>query len=617
MNNTKNIQYLNKDFSSFKQALMEYAKTYYPQNYNDFTPASPGTMFMEMASYIGDVLAFYQDSQFQEVFTQYAKEKENLYSLAYMMGYKPKITSVSVADLDVYQIVPSISSASVVVPDYRYALTINPGAQVKSTVNDVGFYIKDRIDFTISSSLNPTEVSVYSIDGTSNLPAYYLLKKKIKAISGTEEETTFTFGLVERFPTALISDTDIIEISSVVDSDGNTWYEVPYLAQETIYEEVANDITNDPNFYSYKGSTPYLLKLKKVPRRFVSRFKSTEELELQFGVGNDADLDELIIPNLENVGLGLVDNISKMTTAYDPSNFLYTKTYGIAPYNTTLTVKYLKGGGTISNVPANTITNITNIVSSFRYGTLDPTLSSIAINSLAISNPSASIGGGNGDTEEELRLNILSTFPAQQRAVTLNDYLIRAYSLPSKFGIISKAHVIQESANNTNNPLAISMYVLSQGIDGTLTTCSPVTKQNLKTYLSQYRLLTDAIDIKDAFIINIGINFDIVTLPNFNNQEVILRCIDALKEYFNITNWQINQPIILSNLYTLLDKINGVQTVKNIEIVNKSGEANGYSKYGYDITGATVNRVVYPSMDPSIWEVKFPNIDIQGRTSQY
>lgn len=611
----KNLQYINKDFDSFKQALMEYAKTYYPQTYNDFSPSSPGMMFMEMASYIGDVLSFYQDTQFQELFTQYAKEKENLYSLAYMLGYRPKITAASTAEIDIYQIVPAIASASVTVPDYRYALYIKPGSQVRSNINNVDFYIKDRIDFSVSSSLDPTELSIYSIDGISNLPVYYLLKKKTKAISGTETTVEFTFGTAEKFPKITIEDDNIIEIISVVDSDGNIWYEVPYLAQETIYEEVANEYINDPNLYQYKGSAPSLLKLKKVPRRFVSRFTSTGKLELEFGSGILDTFDELIIPNTENVGIGLINGIDKMTTAYDPSNFLYTKTYGISPSNTVLTIKYLKGGGNLSNVPANTITNLTNIISSFRFSSLDPILSNTVVNSLAMSNPSASIGGGNGDSEEELRLNILSTFPTQQRAVTTNDYVIRAYSLPSKFGIISKAYVTQNIKNN--NPLAISLYVLSQGIDGTLTNASLAIKQNLKTYLSQFRLITDAIDIKDAFIINIGVNFDIVTLPNFNSQEVILRCIEALKEYFDIKNWQINQPIILSEVYTLLDEINGVQTVKNIEIVNKVGESSGYSKYAYDTVGATINRVVYPSLDPSIWEIKFPNQDILGRVSQF
>lgn len=616
MASNKNIQYLNKDFTSFKQALTDYAKTYFPSSYNDFSPSSPGTMFMEMASYIGDVLAFYQDTQFQEVFTQYAQEKNNLYSLAYMLGYKPKVTSVSVADLDVYQVLPSIPSGSVVVPDYRYSLVLEPGTQVKSTVNNINFYISDRIDFSISSSLNPTDLTVLSLDG-SNLPSYYLLKKQVKAISGTEITTAFTFGVSQRFPHVTINDDSIISITSVIDSDGNTWYEVPYLAQETIYKEVSNDITNDPNFYQY-NSTPYLLKLQKVPRRFVSRFKTVDELELQFGVGSAINVDEVIIPNPENVGLGIIDGLSKLNTAYDPSNFLFTNTYGIAPYNTTLTVKYLKGGGSISNVPSNTITDISTVVSSFKYNSLDPTLSSTVVNSLAITNPSSSIGGGDGDTEDNLRLNTLATFPAQQRAVTLNDYLIRAYSLPPQFGVISKAYVTQTPSDiKTSNPLAISMYILSQGIDGSLTTCSPVTKQNLKTYLSQFKLLTDAVEIRDAFIINIGINFDIVVLPNFNSQAVVLDCITVLQNYFDTSKWQVNQPVLLSELYVLLDGVKGVQYLKNIEVINKTGESLGYSKYAYDVKGATINRVVYPSLDPSIFELKFPLQDVLGRSVQF
>lgn len=619
MENQKQINYLNKDFNSFKQALNDYAKTYFPTSYNDFSPSSPGTMFIEMASYVADVLSFYQESQFQENLLQYAKEKENLYNLAYMLGYRPKVTSTSTALLDVYQIVPSIASASVTVPDYRYSLVIEPGSQVKSTIGDINFYVKDKIDFSVSSSYDPTDLTVYSINGGTNLPDYFLLKKSVKAIAGTEVTTTFDFGAPERFPVSTLSDDNIIEITSVIDSNNNQWYEVPYLAQEMIYQEVSNDITNDPNFASQNNTTPYLLKLQRVPRRFVTRFKSDNTMELQFGAGTTSDVDEIIVPNPENVGIGLVNGLSKLQTAYDPSNFLYSKTYGVAPYNTSLTIKYLTGGGVASNVAANTITNLNNIVSSFKYVGLDANLSNIVVNSLAINNPSASFGGGSGDTEEDLRLNTLVSFPAQQRAVTLPDYIIRTYNLPSKFGVISKAYITTEMQRRekSNNPLALSLYVLSQGQDGGLITCSSATKQNLKTYLSQFRLLTDAIDIKDAFIINIGVNFDIVVLPHYNSQEVIIKCITSLKDYFNTKKWQINQPILLSEIYVLLDKINGVQTVKTVDIVNKTGTSLGYSQYAYDIIGATQNRVVYPSLDPSVWEVKYVNQDINGRSSQF
>lgn len=618
----KDIRYLNRDFASFKQALTDFAKTYFPNTYNDFSPASPGMMFIEMAAYVGDVLSYYQDNQFQEIFTQYAKEKENLYSAAYLKGYRPKVTKASTANLDLYQIIPSIASASVVVPDFRYALVLDPGSQVKSTANGNNFYIKDKVDFSISSSFDPTELTVYSINGGTNLPDYYLLKKSVQAISGEEITTTFTFGEPERMPKVTLTDDKIIEITSVIDSDNNIWYEVPYLAQETIFDEVSNDILNDPNLYQYSDTTPYLLKLKKVPRRFVTRFKTNGSMELQFGSGNTSEIDEVLVPNPDNVGLGLINGLSKINNAYDPSNFLYTRTYGIAPSNTTLTVKYLKGGGVESNVPANSITDLNNIVANFKFNNLDSVIQNTVLNSLAITNPTAATGGGDGDTEDELRLNILASFPTQERAVTLDDYVIRSYALPSRFGVIAKSYVVQDSMltdkeNIDYNPLSLSLYVLSQGGDGKLTQVSYATKQNLKTYLSQFRMLSDAINIRDAFIINIGINFDITVRPNFNSQQIVLACIEELQNYFDIKKWSINQPIILSELYVLLDQVPGVQTVKNIEITNKAGESLGYSKWGYDVKGATINRVVYPSLDPSIFELRYPQTDIQGRVSSY
>lgn len=619
MADKKDIKYLNRDFNSFKQALIDYAKTYFPNTYNDFTPASPGMMFMEMSSYVGDVLSFYQDTQFQEIFTQYSKEKENLYAAAYLKGYTPRITKAAIAEIDMYQILPAVASASVVVPDFRYALIIEAGAQIRSTVNDTNFFVKDKIDFSISSSFNPTELTVYAINSGTSLPDYYLLKKTIQAISGEEITTTISFGAPERMPKASINDNNIIEISSVVDSDGNSWYEVPYLAQETVFDDVQNVSSNDPNLYGDSG-TPYLLKLKKVPKRFVSRFKSTENIELQFGSGIVSDVDEVIIPNPDNVGLGIVNGLSKLNTAYDPSNFLFTRTYGIAPSNTTLTIKYLKGGGVEANVPANTITVLNNIVSSFKYTNLDSVLSNNVLLSLAAANPKAAVGGGDGDSEDELRHNIIASFPTQERAVTLEDYIIRSYALPSRFGVVSKAYITPDTQNSSKdidyNPLSLSLFILSQGGDGKLTNASAATKQNLKTYLSQFRLLSDSISIKDSFVINIGVNFDIVVKPNFNSQQVILSCIEALQDHFGINKWSINQPIILSEIYILLDKITGVQTVKNIEIINKSGETSGYSKWAYDVKGATRDRVVYPSLDPSIFEVKYLQ-DIQGRVSSY
>jgi hypothetical protein len=614
-NNTKkDIKYINKDFTELRASLINYAQTYFPTTYNDFSPASPGMMFMEMAAYVGDVLSFYLDNQFQENFLQYARQTNNLFELAYMFGYKPNVTQVAVTEIDFYQQVPS--SGSQYVPDYRYALVVPANSTVSSTLTNVTstFLIEDPVDFTVSSSQDPTEVTVYSVAGGN--PTFFLLKKTRKAISSTISTTTFSFGNPQKFATVDLNDSNIVGILDVFDADGNQWYEVDHLGQEMVYNSIKNTNPNDPNFYIDQGNAPYLLKLEKQQRRFVTRFLNSTTLQFQFGAGTVNDSDEEITPNPNNVGIGLPFEKTKLTTAYSPSNFLFTKTYGIAPSNTTLTVRYLTGGGVASNVNANVL-NTLNSTPTFLNSNLSAPTATTIFNSLAVTNPFAADGGGDGDTIEEIRQNSMANFASQLRNVTQDDYLVRALSMPAKYGVISKAYIEPTkrdalvSAGESNSVL--DLYTLSYNSDSTLRTCSDALKQNLTTYLSQYRMIGDAVNIKDGFIINIGVNFEIIILPNYNNNEVLIKCIDALKVYFAIDNWQINQPIILRELYILLDRIQGVQTVKNIEITNLVGENLGYSPYAYDINGATSANVIYPSLDPSIFEVKYLNQDIQGK----
>lgn len=605
----KPIQYISKDFNSFKSQLIDFAKTYYPTTYNDFTETSPGMMLIEMSSYVGDVLSFYQDNQINENFLAFTKQRKNLLSQAYSYGYKPQITSVSNVLIDIYQIIPAKNVFGIISPDFTYSLIIDEESQIQSSQNsNIKFIIENKIDFSISGSNNPTEVSVYSVDNLQQ-PEYYLLKKQSKAYSGNIKQSTFNFGSPQRFTTINISDDKIIKILDIYDSDNNKWDEVDYLGQETIFEKVNND--QNPKLSQYKNETPYLLKLKKTPKRFVSRFKTDNNLEIQFGSGVSSNQDEEIIPNSENIGLGLSYEINKLDIAYDPSNFLYTQTYGISPSNTNLIVRYLVGGGIESNVPSNTLNKLISGNVTFN-GNVDPSFSNIVINSLSFNNEIPSVGGGNGDSNEDLRQNIMSTIPSQLRAVTMNDYLIRTLSLPSEYGVISKVHIDKDTLDSD----LLSFYILSRNLNNNLCIADLALKTNLKTYLGEYKMLTDSINIKDGFIINIGINFDITVRPNFINKLVINDCLNILIKYFNIDRWKINQPIILSEIYSILDKVNGVQTVKKIEISNKSGELNGYSKYSYDIQSATINGIIYPSQDPSIFEVKFIN-DIQGKSVSF
>ena len=612
----RDIRYIDRNFNDFRNALINYSKTYFPDTYNDFTPDSTGMLFIEMASYVGDVLSFYLDNQVQETFIQYARETENLFNMAYMLGYEPKVTTAASVDIDFYQQLPAKLSGSVTVPDYTYALIIPENTTVQSTGTDQEFIIEDVIDFSSSSSLDPSTVTVYQISGTT--PTTYLIKKTRKAISATINTTTFNFTSPVRFDTRNIADSNIIGILDCIDSDGNEWYEVPNLAQENVFDTIRNTNTNDPNVEDdgAGNDVPYLLQLKSVQKRFAARFVSTGSLQLQFGAGSFGDNDEEIIPNPDNVGLGLPFERDQLTTAFSPLNFVFTNTYGIAPSNTTLTVRYLTGGGVSSNVEANTLTVVDDTNVSFITPNLNPALADNIFKSLASNNPLAADGGRNGDTTEELRQNALGNYQTQLRTVTKEDYLIRALSMPSNLGVIAMAYAEPCKVNEYETgtlPSILDLYVLSYDIQSSLKTASPTLKRNLKTYLSEYRMINDAINIKDAFIINIGINFDIVVRPNYNNNETLTKCIEALANYFDIKNWQINQPIIIPELNILLDKIEGVQTVKNLKIGNLAGANNGYSEYAYDVVGATINDVVYPSIDPMVFELKYPNIDIKGR----
>jgi hypothetical protein len=615
-----NINYINKDFTEYKSSLVEFAKTYFPTTYTDFSPSSPGTMFLEMSAYIGDVLSFYLDNQIQENFIQYARQQNNVYSLAYMLGYRPKVTGAATVNIDFYQQVPSVLVGGSYLPDYTYAVQILENTVVNSTAtNNIPFLVQDPIDFSFSSSQDPTVATIYQTTG--NNVDYFLLRKTRKAISAEIKTTTFSFGTVTKYPTVSITDSNIIGILDIIDSDGNTWYEVPYLGQEMIYDTISNTNVNNPNFSTNQNDVPFLLQLKKVPRRFVTRFTTPTNLEIQFGAGtNTANVDEEITPNPDNIGLGLPYKRSKLTTAYSPVNFLYTDTYGIAPNNTTLTVRYLAGGGLTSNVTSNTLNSIGNKGNIKLNNGLDPTLAQYVFNSVSTNNALAASGGGSGDTIEEVRNNSLMSFITQQRSVTLDDYLVRALSLPAEYGTISKAYIETQKLQSLlpgETPSVLDLFVLSYDNNGKLNKASNALKQNLSTYLSQYRVINDSIKIKDAFIINIGVDFDVTVLPQYNSNEVIFNCISKLKEYFAINNWQINEPILLKDIYILLDKVVGIQTVKNVSITNKTGYINGYSDYTYDIAGATQNNVIYPSLDPMIFEVKYPDTDIKGRVVSF
>ena len=622
METKKEITYLGKDFGQFRKNLIDFSKQYFPNTYTDFNEASPGMMFIEMAAYVGDVLSYYADNNLRESLLDQASERANIYDIASSLGYKPKNYVPAYVILNVYQLLPAAGSGANVTPDFNYALSIKPGMQVTQNNGSAEFRTLDLVDFAFSSSLDTTEVTVFESDAATNSPTYYLLKKQIRAVSGNIKTATYAFNSPIAYDKIVLPDTNIVEIISVTESDGDAWSEVPYLAQDTLFEAVPNLLENDPELSIYRSNSPSLLKLRKTAKRFITRLRSDNKLELQFGAGISDNNDEEIIPNPDNVGNGLSGFRKAIDVDIDPSNFLYTRTYGQAPSNTTLTVVYSTSAGLKENVAANTLTNIKFIEYNDDINSSgNANMMNFVKNSIAVDNANPASGAKNLDTLQDIKNNAMANFATQNRLVTREDYIIRAYSMPPRFGSVSKAYIVpddqlsQQSLEEQRiaNPLALNMYVLGFNSNKQLIPLNNAIKENLKTYLDYYRILTDAVNIKDAFVINIGLDFEISVLSNYNSNEVLLKCIESLKTYFDIDRWQINQPIIKSDVLNRLGNVKGVQNVVGVLFKNLYNSTQNYSGNIYDITTATKQGVIYPSLDPSIFEVKFPNQDIKGR----
>ncbi len=665
-NKGRDIKYLNKDFAQFRQNLIEYAKTYFPKTHSDFNESSPGMMFIEMASYVGDILSYYTDDSLKESLMLYAEDKANVIALAKYLGYQPKVTSPAVAEISVYQLVPSIynsnsKSGTNYEPDSRFYLRVKEGMIIQSSKSNTRFRTSELLDFNDETD---REITVWAYDpGDSTKPLQYLVKKNIKAISAELKEFNQTFNGNTSFSKINIADTNVVDIVDVRDSNGNKWYNVPYLAQELVYIDYPTTEQYDKDLSQFGDSVPRILKTLKTSRRFTTQVNDDNTTSLVFGGGTASD-DETLIPNFKNVGLGLNNSIDKLGASFDPSNFLKTKSYGQAPSGT-FTIQYLVGGGVESNVAKGELTSIQRI--EYDEDTTIFTPSELRLYnqgkaSIACDNETPATGGRGEETIDEIRENALANFGSQNRAVTRKDYQVRALSLPAKFGGVAKAfcapdgeldnnspssilnnpNSLEEFAglvqtlgekklteqqikdelrnflaskkgnqNEKNNPFAINLYLLGYNTNKKLQTLNRAVKENLKTYLGEYRMLTDGVNFIDGYIINIGLDFEIRVYGGYTKREVLTKCINELKEYFDISNWTFNMPINISEIELLIAGVEGVQSVPKCEITNKC--LGNYSEHSYNITDATKGKMVYPSLDPSVFEVKFPNKDIRGR----
>jgi len=649
--NTKDVNYVNRDFASLKQQLIDFTKQYYPQSYRDFSESSPGQIFIEQAAYVGDVLSYYTDQQFKESFIQFATDRRNIINQAAYLGYKPKVTSAAATELDLFQLLPSKRVGSMdadYVPDENYCLILRPYSQF-SSVSGVPFLVDDSVDFSQDTVFSPREISVYSRDETG-APQFYLLKKKAKAYSGKLVSKQVTVGAAQPFLNIKLEGSNIVKVVSVVDSNNNNYYEVQYLAQETVPLAVDNVPLTNQTLSKYRGETPKLLKYLRTEKRFITYIDEANNTYIQFGANTENFDNTVIVPNPTNVGVGM-SNLGNLNISLDGTNVLKSNSYGVSPSNTTLTITYIVGGGLESNVNSEEITVISSVA--YLNDTSGLTDSQISLlnniqNSLRVNNPLAATGGAGPETDEDIRQNAIANFSSQNRIVTEEDILLRVYSMSPQFGSVAKAYVqpnatrqvsytglisgvisgsaaMNEALNlnplnpldrrkflESNNPFTNNLYLLGYNTQKHLTPINEATLLNLKNYLSQYKILTDKFNVIDGYIINIGVEFQISVFAGFNKRDVLNACISSVQEFFNIDGWSFNQPINISQLMFEIMKNEGVQSVINVKIKNLTIDDGDYSPIAYNIDIATQNNIVYPSKDPSIFEVKFPTTDIKG-----
>ena len=604
--NNKDISYLNRYFESFRNELVRYAKTHYSDTIQDYTESSLAGMFVDMAAYVGDILSFYQDHQFNELSLETAVEDANIERLIRNSGIEITGASPSIIELNVQIKVDALKNSIGEYAPNKNLLPVVNKRSVFSSKNGISFELLENIDFSEVDANGELLAKIEIAESDSlGFPIFYYIKKVGYATSSkTEIEVIPISDTFTPFRKITLGKSDISEIISIKDSEEEEYYEVKSLTQDTVYIRQKNDL---PDFLS----VPERLKLIPAPRRFEKVFNAeTRNTTVIFGSGNEDLFDEDVIPDPSEHAVKLFgDRKTLPFITIDPNSFLSTSTLGISPKSTSLTVRYRYGGGVNHNVAANQVNAVKTLITKFQESTPTNKVASIRA-SLTCNNPKAASGGENPPTLKELRQLALSGKNSQGRIVTKEDLLARIYSMPNKFGRVFRAGI----RNNPFNPFASHLHVISRDDQEKLTYSSDSLKENLSKFLENYRLITDAIDIVDARIVNIGVEYSI-TIDANESVDVTLQTVNAkLIDYFDIRNFQIDMPIIVSEIQNIIQNTRGVVSLLDFDIKGKlnSEGLNKYSETKFEALRYTNRGILYPPPG-GIFEVKYPNDDIKGR----
>ena len=588
------IRYTSRDFNSIKTDLVNYAKRYYPDTYKDFNDASFGALMMDTVAYTGDMLSFYLDYQVNESFLDTASEYNNVVKLSRQMGYKYRGRPSTHGYVSFFVLVPA--NATGLGPDTRYVPKLKRTTTLSSTGGEKFILIED-VDFRNASN----EIVVGKVNTTTGLPTHYIIKATGRVVSGQLGQKTIKIGAFKRFNKIFLGEANVSEVLSCVDTEGHEYYEVEHLAQDVVYREIDN------NDLTTSEAVPMILKPIAVPRRFVIE-RNRGATTLQFGYGSEEDvkIDKVVDPS--NIVIDQYARDYVINTDFDPSNLLGTDKFGVSPVNTSFRIVYRVNSSANPNASVGTVTQLGTAIFSFGdETTLDASTVNSVRASLECTNDTALLGHASTPTTEELKIRTKTFFATQSRAVTREDYKSLIYNMPPKYGSIKRCAVLQDKDSFKRN---VNLYIISENRAGNLSPSNDVLKKNIKTWLNQYRMVNDTLDILDAKIINISIGFTIVTKGGYDKYRVLDDCLRAVRNRFT-RHYDIAEPFSYTEMYSLLNSIEGVADTSEVTVYNENGGA--YSSVGLNIMKQTTpdGRFVACPLN-CILEVKFPTIDIKG-----
>jgi len=589
----KLIRYTNREFNSIKQGLVDYARRYYPDVYKDFSEASFGSLMLDSVAYMGDILSFYLDYQANESFLDTAIEYDNVVRMGEQVGYRQPLRSNSFGVVSLFILCPVEVNGTG--PDTTYLPILAKGSKFSSAAGQV-FTLLDDIDFSNPSN----EIVVATSNEDDGTPTAYAVKALARVISGEISQQTHNVGDFTRFLTIAMSDPNITEIVSVVDSEGHEYFEVDYLSQDTIFRAVAN---KDPDT---REEVPSIMVATSVPRRYTV-FNRNGNILIKFGYGSEASLksDNTVHPS--DVVLKMHGREYENDLSFDPSKLLETDKFGITPANTTLTVAYRTNTNDNVNVASRGLTNVVEPLYVFKSDATNSTKIDFVRDSLEVVNESPIVGDVSIPTITELKQRINDVFATQNRAVTADDYEALIYRMPPRFGSIKRARIVRDQDSFKRN---LNLFLLSENPDGYLTTSSAVLKNNVKTWLNQYKMINDTIDILDPRIINIKINFVAVVDYSQDKMEALNVAITEIQDIFN-TQMDIGQPIYITKIYDKLNNLEEVVDVVSVEITNESGGLYSDENLNLKQYISADGRILYAPQNV-VYELKYPNLDIKG-----